>query len=115
MSRLTIMAENLLDIEEDILCRIREYDKKATIEDFHVHVLEQTWANTSLGFGGWGGSAITSAYTYVFTPRYCTINRCFVYFDGRFAYSCPMCDQLISDIQAKTVAPVFEATERYFN
>ena len=30
-----------------------------------IDVFMQTWGSTALGFGGWGGQAITSAYTTV--------------------------------------------------
>lgn len=52
-------------------------------EEVKVVMFEQAWESTALGFGGVGGSAITSAYTVVvFGP--CR-DAC-VYVGGRLAY-----------------------------
>jgi hypothetical protein len=49
-----------------------------------VAMFPQTWGSTTLGFGGIGGAAMTTAYTIVvesdLTGQYC------VYFGGQFAY-----------------------------
>jgi len=53
--------------------------------DVQVAHFEQDWGDTSLGFGGIGGQAITSAYTTVITCN----GSAAVYFAGRHAYSIP--------------------------
>lgn len=53
--------------------------------DLIVHAMfPQDWSSTSLGFGGVGGQAITTAYTVIIESDYC-LGFC-VYFNGRFAY-----------------------------
>lgn len=53
-------------------------------EIFNVYVFEQVWGSTSLGFGGWGGSTMTHAWTHVVL----TTDGCYnVFFGGSFAYS----------------------------
>ena len=39
-------------------------------EDFFIYDFDQTWASTALGFGGVGGSALTTARIYVLVPNY---------------------------------------------
>ena len=61
-----------------------------------VFVFTQTWASTALGFGGVGGSAMTTKYTTVFRTQLIPIypDSLFdkdvifytVFFDGEFAY-----------------------------
>lgn len=45
----------------------------------------QTWGDTSLGFGGMGGQAITSAYTTVIVED--CAGWCGVFFGERLAYT----------------------------
>lgn len=59
--------------------------RRPTAGDIEVFAMfSQTWGSTALGFGGIGGSAITTAYTIIIanvhTREFC------VYFGGRFAY-----------------------------
>ena len=54
-------------------------------DDVEVAHFAQTWGSTALGFGGMGGSAMTSAYTTVVTCN----GAAAVYFAGRHAYSIP--------------------------
>ena len=58
------------------------YYPKGEIVD--VYVFGQVWGSTSLGFGGWGGSTMTHAWTHVVL----TSDGCYnVFFGGSFAYS----------------------------
>lgn len=53
--------------------------------DFWVHCMfPQTWGSTSLGHGGMGGAAITTAYTIVLECEY--TGEFLVYFGGEFCY-----------------------------
>ena len=52
-------------------------------DDVEVVHFEQGWGSTALGFGGMGGSAMTSAYTTVVTCN----GAAAIYFAGRHAYS----------------------------
>lgn len=53
--------------------------------DFEMYMFPQTWGDTSLGFGGIGGQAITSAYTTVVIDN--TSGWCGVFFDEGLAYT----------------------------
>ena len=53
--------------------------------DFEMFMFPQTWGDTSLGFGGIGGQAITSAYTTVVTDN--TSGWCGVFFNEGLAYT----------------------------
>jgi len=52
------------------------------VEGYRVYAFTQTWSDTSCGFGGMAGQAITEALTVVF--RYG--NFAAVFIAGRFAY-----------------------------
>lgn len=56
--------------------------RRPRIDEVEVYTFPQTWGSTALGFGGIGGSAMTTAYTVVVLryPQAC------VYFGGRLAY-----------------------------
>lgn len=53
-------------------------------DDFDINLFSQTWGSTALGFGGFGGMAITEAYTTVIL--YIPLGVCAVYFGKDFAY-----------------------------
>ena len=74
-------ARQLLTIYEDLRRRRGggwDFDK-GELYDF-----DQTWPSTALGFGGCGGSAMTTERTYVFVPE--GTRSAYVYFGDRFAY-----------------------------
>lgn len=54
-------------------------------DDVEVYHFPQTWGSTALGFGGLGGSMMTSAYTTVVVSE----QSAAVYFAGRHAYTVP--------------------------
>lgn len=105
-NKLTRMAKQLLNIEEDLPCRF-DYtrDRHAHIDDFDVYVFEQTWGSTALGFGGIGGQAMTNENTYVFIPLNCD-QPCFVYFGSRFAYKVEYSDIFMNDVRSGHVESV---------
>ena len=54
------------------------------MQDVSIDMFEQTWSDTSLGFGGIAGQAFTSAYTVVL---FCSeTQHYYVYHGGRYAY-----------------------------
>ena len=66
----------------------------------------QIWGSTSLGFGGWGGSKITEAYTVVFSHagEYC------VYFGGKFAYMIKRPNEMFfDDFKKYKMKPVLDS------
>ena len=66
-------------------------------EDFDIHIFDQNWGNTSGGFEGIGGSAMTTQTTYVLIPQI-NYDECLVFFGGRFAYKVPYSREFIEDV-----------------
>ena len=96
------MSKDLISIYQDIRHRIAP-GISLTLYDF-----DQTWASTALGFGGVGGSAMTTARTYVLIP--CSAqDRAFVYFAGCFAYKTPINDRFREDLKNHRMASVAES------
>ena len=100
------IAKQLLNINDDIQFRFNfnKDNRRVTVDDFDLHIFEQTWGSTALGFGSIGGQAITTEFTYVFVPVNCNQN-CFVYFGDQFAYEAEYCDQLLEDIGNRCMKP----------
>lgn len=75
---------NLQKIEDDFKERVKEiFGETGTLEP-ELSVFPQVWESTALGFEGFGGQAITTAYTTVAVePRHETYA---VFFDNSFAY-----------------------------
>lgn len=105
-NKLTRMAREILFIEEDLPKRF-DYGEipPPTLNDFELYTFEQTWGSTSLGFGGFGGQAITPARTYVFIPINCN-QLCFVYFAGRYAYAVNYSEKFMQDVLKGSVESV---------
>lgn len=98
---LTNIAISLLQINEDISSHFKNpYNTK--ISDFIMYDFDQMWGNTSGGFEGIGGSAMTKQRTYVFIPQIAN-EDCIVYFGGRYAYSCPRTAIFLEDVEKREV------------
>lgn len=82
-----------------------EYKELKYYPDFEVCVFPQTWGDTSLGFGGVGGQAITTAYTTVIQDV--NTGWCGVFFGERMAYTIlnPN-DKFYKDMQSFNIEPV---------
>ena len=89
------MATELIKIHKDITRRRRK------LEEFVIHDFDQTWASTALGFGG---SALTTARTYVLIPYH--EEKAYVYYGTRFAYECGINGRLYEDIKKHDIASV---------
>lgn len=66
-------------------------------KEINLHVVHQTWGNTSGGWEGIGGSAMTKTYTVVIENGW--FGFACIYYGGQLAYICEMDDkyqQLIS-------------------
>ena len=74
--------ENILSKLAISSIKVNDSIKKEDIIDVFVFI--QTWGNTSLGFGGIGGDAITNAWTHV--VQTCD-GKFHVFFNGAHAYS----------------------------
>lgn len=108
-NKIISMARELLEIDSDIPYRFNytDYpDEKPTVDDFEIHIFEQTWGSTALGFSGIGGQAMTTANTYVFIPLFVHQN-CFVYFGAKFAYAVPYSEVFVKDVGQQKMEPVF--------
>lgn len=110
--QLTKMAQEILAIENDLPFRIiHSYTKTDTkgrlpsVNDYELHIFQQTWGSTALGFGGIGGQAMTTANTYVFLDLE-NGKDCYVYFAGRFAYTAPYSETFCKDVFGQNVASV---------
>lgn len=75
---------NLPLIQERFYNHIKPELGDVKYPEFEVTVFLQTWGSTSLGFGGIGGQAMTSAYTTVIWEETSGIYG--VFFDKRLAY-----------------------------
>lgn len=108
-NKLVDIARELLIINEDLWNRFDgDKDDYVSVDDFELHMFEQVWGSTTLGFGGLGGQAMTTANTYVFVPVTCNQN-CFVYFGSGFAYEAEVCEQLKQDIKNHSMKPCYQA------
>lgn len=92
------MASDLIMIQRDIIYRTKK------IEEYQIYDFDQTWGSTALGFNGVGGSAMTTARTYVLIPM--DREEAYVYFGGRFAYRCKINDNFREDIKKHEIAGV---------
>ena len=102
---LVTMARELLQIQENMAYYVAN-PAKTRISDFELETFEQTWGNTSGGFEGIGGSAMTSQRTYVFIPLYSDEEKCLVFFGGRFAYKADYCEAFKEDLSKRQLAGV---------
>jgi hypothetical protein len=73
--------EILPDIERNY--RNQQGKVRPSVTDVEIYHFPQMWGSTALGFGGFGGAAMTTAYTTVIV---CEKNAA-VFFEGRHAYS----------------------------
>ena len=55
-------------------------------KDVDLHVIKQTWGNTSCGWQGIGGAAISSYYTIIIENL--NYNISFIFYTGKLAYIC---------------------------
>lgn len=101
--KLVDAAQDMLGISQHMR---RVFHNNISYDDGDLYMFDQTWASTALGFGGVGGSAMTTATTYVFVPS--TLERAYVYFGGRFAYDTPINDRFREDLRNRRMASVAE-------
>ena len=111
-NKLVKLAKMMLEIDSDVVLRFdyeteQQIREHPTVDDFEVIYFEQIWADTSCGFGGIAGRAITVGDTVVLRPN--GVNQpIFVYFNGRFAYSIPNKyeSNVLEDIRMNNMASV---------
>lgn len=100
---LVSIAKQLLIIHENFPYYVK-HPETNRVDRFEMETFTQTWGNTSGGFEGIGGSAITTMRTYVFIPISASDEDCQVWFDGVYAYSVPMSEKFLNDVKARNVA-----------
>ena len=84
--------------------------RRPTEDDVEVVHFAQTWGSTTLGFGGIGGSSMTSAYTTVVLMG----GMAAVYFAGRHAYTINKVNQeFMSDLYNSHMAARNKAGRYY--
>jgi len=100
------MAIELLQIDSEFYNRMGYdlYQKGVRISDFDLFTFVQMWGNTSGGFEGVGGCAMTNQRTYVFACIDGACDICYVYFGGRFAYTVPYSEKFMEDVKNQRVA-----------
>ena len=95
------IAREILAIHEAFPYHLKEMYNHY-ISDFEMETFTQVWGNTSGGFGGVGGCAMTTQRTYVFIPQQVD-EDCQVYFDGAFAYAVPYSKTFMEDVKNHSV------------
>lgn len=100
------MIRQLTEISEDLA------KMNIILDDFDIIDFDQTWASTALGFGGMGGSAMTTERTYVLTSRKYE-DYAIVYFGGTYAYCVKKNEAFERDLEQHLMASVQGATTRY--
>lgn len=113
-NKLTEMAKELLTIESDLSYRLNyDLEQSSDINDFEIHVFQQVWSNTALGFNCVGGDMLTLANTYVFVSL--SNATCYVYFGDRFAYTIQNYnEEFLEDLIHQDIAPVSKMS-KYLN
>lgn len=82
-------------------------------DETEVFMFPQTWGSTALGYGGIGGSAMTTAYTVVISSG---ISYCVYFGSGRLAYKVDVTrvkSEFLNDLNNHNMASVSEAKGRY--
>lgn len=99
-------AEILPDIERDY--RNIKGKVRPDVGDCLIYHFPQMWGSTSLGFGGMGGAAMTTAYTTVIV---CDKDAA-VFFGGRHAYSVDnFTDDFFKDVASHRMPSVKDAVK----
>lgn len=98
--------------------KILDYTPYETFEEcphpeheMFIHAMfPQMWSSTALGFGGFGGQAITTAYTTIIGSGIYR-KEFVVYFNGRFAYRVDdPSEQFFSDMSNQQMKSVRDST-----
>jgi hypothetical protein len=78
-------TKNVVGREKDLWLK----DNEMTLwNGIDIHIVKQTWANTSCGWGGIGGASISSSYTTVI-ENYNYKFAC-IFYGSKLAYICKM-------------------------
>lgn len=84
------------------------YKGRPSVTDLEIIHFPQTWGSTSIGFGGMGGAAMTTAYTTVILCR----ENAAVFFGGRYCYSVDGINEAFKDdLNKRCMASLKDATK----
>ena len=87
-------------------------DEEYADVEFDAYVFPQTWGSTALGLGGYGGQAITKAYTTVFTDV--MSNIAVVFFGDSLAYTLTdLNEAFMKDLAEQHMVSMNEARSKY--
>lgn len=96
-------------IQERFCNAVTASDPDAKGFDLKMHMFPQVWGSTALGFGGWGGQSMTTAYTVVVDGGNGWVG---VFFGNQLAYTiCDPVPQFWADMRSESMAPVSRANE----
>ena len=78
----------------------------------------QTWGSTALGFGGWGGSTMTTALTTVFivSEKVSELNYetyGYVFFNNGFAYKIKADEKMMESVNKRWMESCDKARSKY--
>ena len=102
---------NLVDIARDLLNMdgmVKMYSNYLK-DNYKIKMFPQFWGNTSGGFEGIGGSAITKQMTYVIHDD----TLAFVFFAGRFAYKIKINSNFKEDLKNENLRGKSTYKSRY--
>lgn len=115
--RVEEIQETLNNVLEYMQDKVLPTLKNPEIYDFTCFT--QCWGSTTLGFGGWGGSTMTSAITTVVevesdNNENIGCSKWYVFFGGQYAYCVDVGNEKFLEDKAKgCMASVGEAYKRY--
>lgn len=103
------MTTSISELIENLKAVDDKLDHRKDILD--IRIFSQTWGSTSLGFGGWGGQAITTANTIVV---HLGNGQYSVFFSSRLAYVVENpTKEFFEDLHNGRMADCFTAAKRY--
>lgn len=101
---------NVLDMAVELILIHKDLERRiGRTEDYYIYDFDQTWGSTALGFGGCGGAAMTTARTFILIPT-TGDEVAYVYFGGRYAYTCKVNERFREDLRNHRMASVVESS-----
>ena len=110
-----LTIETIKGYLDNVNTYISEHYKNIEIDDFRC--FSQTFPDTTIGFGGYGGQTFTSAFV-IIVEAYANnaVPMFFVFFNGRHAYSVVNpTEEFYHDMFNNYMKSIHEALNRYNN
>lgn len=104
------MKLNLEQVSREIL-EVKNYidNEFKTNYDLEFQMFSQWWGNTSCGFEGWGGCALTKEMTYIVHNS----QIAYVFFGGKFAYKVKINEEFLDDLKNRNIKGKMSYKNRY--